>query len=86
MAMENWAEIYRSYTASELNTEIEDLKKSLRGGFSAQGAGSVNHQRDLPQLEARLQAATRVKNQRGSGGRNPMKGRVSFGGNRWGQL
>lgn len=89
MAMENWAEIYRSYTAAELNTEIEDLKKSLKGGFSVQGAGSVNHQRDLAQLESRLQAATRVKNSRaggGSGGRNPMKGSVDFSGNRWGQL
>jgi hypothetical protein len=59
----------------------------VRGGFSAQGTRSVNHLRDLGQLEARLQAATRVQNERAHRNRgNPSKGRVRFGGNRWGDL
>ncbi len=57
MAAENWMEIYRSYTGEELVEEITQLKKDVRGAFSQQGSGSVNHQRDLGQLEARLQAA-----------------------------
>ncbi len=67
MAMENWAEIYRGYTGEELTEEITSLRKSVSGSFSAQGSGTVTHQRDLNQLEARLQAATRVKNERGNG-------------------
>lgn len=91
MAAENWMEIYRSYTGEELAEEITSLKKDVRGAFSAQGSGGVNHQRDLGQLEARLQAAVRVQNERAhrntGGGPNPMKGRVDFSrGNDWGSM
>jgi hypothetical protein len=87
MAAENWMEIYRSYEAAELNAEIEQLKKDLRGAFTAQGSGSVNHQRDVAMLESRLQAATRVKNERSARGQgNGMKGTVDFSSNRWGRL
>ena len=87
MAAENWMEIYRSYTGEELGEEIVQLKKDVRGAFSAQGSGSVSHSRDLSQLEARLQAAVRVQNERANrNGGNPSKGQVSFRGNRWGSL
>lgn len=87
MAAENWMEIYRSYTSTELNEEITQLRKDARGSFASQGSGSVQHQRDLAQIEARLQAATRVKNERSArGSGNKHKGRVDFSGNRWGEL
>lgn len=87
MAAENWMEIYRSYEGAELTTEIEQLRKDLAGGFTSQGSGSVQHSRDLGELRDRLQAATRVKNERvNRNGGNPMKGRVNFGGGRWGDL
>ena len=87
MAAENWKVIYRSYEGEELTAEIAQLKKDVRGAFTAQGGGGVNHQRDLGQLEARLEAATAVKNERANrNGGNPMKGRVSFRGERWGGL
>jgi hypothetical protein len=87
MAAENWMEIYRSYETAELAEEIAQLKKDLRGAFTAQGSGSVNHQRDTAMLEARLQAATRVKNERAARGTgNGMKGTVDFRSNRWGGL
>ena len=88
MAAENWMEIYRSYTPEELAEEITQLKKDVRGSFAQQGTGSVNHSRDLNMLENRLQAATRVQNERANrNGGNPSKGQVSFGrGNSWGSL
>jgi len=87
MGAESWMEIYRSYEAAELTEEIAQLKKDLRGALSAQGVGSVNHQRDVNMLESRLQAATRVKNERAARGTgNGMKGGEAFSGNRWGRL
>lgn len=86
MAAEQWMEIYRAYTGAELVTEITTLQKDVAGGFSSQGSGSVQHQRDLQELRDRLQAAVRVKNERANrNGGNPMKGRVRFGGS-WGGL
>jgi hypothetical protein len=51
MAEDNWMEIYRSYDAPELAEEVTQLKKDLRGSLSAQGSGSVSHQRDPAMLE-----------------------------------
>ena len=80
-------EIYRSYNAADLAAEMLILRKDVAGSFSAQGSGSVNHQRDLQELRDRLQACTRVQNERANrNGPNPMKGSVSFGGGRWGAL
>lgn len=80
-------EIYRGYTSEELTEEIADLRKHLKGSLSAQGSGSVTHQRDTNQLENRLQAAQRVKNERANRNRgNPNKGQVDFRGGRWGSL
>jgi hypothetical protein len=87
MAAENWMEIYRSYESAELDAEIAQLKKDLRGAFNAQGSGNVSHQRDVNMLENRLQAATRVKNERAArGSGNGMKGQVDFRGGKWGGL
>jgi len=87
MAAETWMEIYRSYTTEDLAEEITQLKKDVRGAFTAQGSGGVNHQRDLGQLESRLQAAVRVQNERANrNGGNPSTGQVSFRGQRWGSL
>lgn len=65
---QDWIEIYRSYSATELAEDIERLKKAIReaDGISAAGAGSKNYQRDLIHLKTRLQAAIRVQGQTGS--------------------
>ena len=84
MAAEQWLEIYRSYELEELDAEITQLQKDVRGSFSGQGQGSVNHTRDLAELRDRLQAATRVRNDRNGPGRGTMRvGQVDFSGNRW---
>lgn len=80
-------EIYRSYDGTDLAVEMVQLRRDLAGGFASQGSGSVQHSRDLGELRDRLQAATRVQNERKNRSRgNPMKGQVNFGGNRWGDL
>lgn len=88
MAAENWMEIYRSYTAEDLVEEMEQLRKDVKGSFASQGSGGVQHSRDLQELRDRLQAATRVQNERAArgGGGNPHKGQVDFSGGRWGGL
>lgn len=87
MAAEQWMEIYRSYEAADLTAEIASLQKDLKGGFSSQGSGSVNHSRDLNDLRDRLAAATRVKNERANrGAGNQHRGVVDFSRGRWGQL
>jgi len=52
MAAEQWMEIYQAYTSDELNAGIVQLKKDVRGAFSAQGHGGTSHQWDLPELPA----------------------------------
>ena len=64
MAKSDWVEIYRAYEAADLNEEMAQLKKDLKGAFSSQGVGSVSHSRDLQILQDRLGAATRVINER----------------------
>ena len=79
MAKADWVEIYRSYEAEDLRDEITALKRDLKGSYSAQGVGSVNHQRDLPILQDRLGAATRVTNERKAAGAGiPLRGNVDF--------
>jgi hypothetical protein len=85
MAADQWMEIYRSYESEELDVEIAQLRKDVRGSFTAQGAGSVNHSRDLGELRDRLHAASRVKSERREDA-TPMRGQVSFRRNGWGQL
>ena len=81
MAAEQWMEIYRAYTPEELNAEIVQLRKDLRGGYTGQGHGGTSHQRDLSELRDRLQAATRVS--RGGGKGQWKSGQVDFSGNTW---
>ena len=84
MAAEQWMEIYRSYEAEELDAEIVQLRKDVRGGFAAQNHGGTGHQRDLAELRDRLAAATRVKNERRAGGNSGWQvGKADFSGNRW---
>jgi hypothetical protein len=80
-----WEEIYRGYTQQELTTELTQLKKSLAGGFVSQGSGSVSGQKDVMELRDRLQAATRVWNEKFSNGGNAdsyrgRRGTVDFSG------
>jgi hypothetical protein len=77
MGLTNWLEIYRGYTSDDLTAEMTSLRAGLRGGFLSQGSGSVQHSKDLTQLENRLQAATRVKNERSGGGETRV-GQVDF--------
>lgn len=80
-------EVYRSYTSEDLAEELTQLRKDVKGSFASQGSGSTQHSRDLQELRDRLQAATRVQNERANrGGGNSHKGRVDFSGNRWGNL
>lgn len=79
MASSEWLEIYRSYTAGELDEEILKLRKDLDGGFTGQNSGGTGHTRDLADLKNRLHAATRVRNQR-SGNQQARRGVVDFGG------
>ena len=85
MAAEAWMEIYRAYTSDELNAEIVQLKKDVRGSFSGQGHGGTSHQRDLQELRDRLQAAVRVSNEKSKGpSRGTWKvGQVDFSRNSW---
>lgn len=85
MAADQWMEIYRSYEGEDLDAEIAQLRKDVRGSFSSQGSGSVQASRDLGELRDRLQAATRVKAERRAAA-TPMRGQVSFRGNGWGRL
>lgn len=80
MAAADWMEIYRSYEAAELTTEIADLKTALKGSLSAQASGSVNQGRDLQQLEHRLKAATRVKKEKAGTTGEDRHGVVDFSG------
>lgn len=83
MSMTSWLEIYRSYTSQELSDEMVTLRASLKGGFVSQGSGSVQHAKDLTELRDRLQAATRVFNQRSGNNSGGMRvGKVDFSGTR----
>ena len=82
MGLTNWLEIYRGYTGEELDAEMVSLRKSLQGGFVSQGSGSVQHAKDVTELRDRLQAATRVRNEKSGRGRGMQVGRVDFSGNR----
>ena len=82
-----WEEIYRGYLQEELAKEMTQLKKSLAGGFVSQGSGSVTGSKDVAELRNRLQAATRVWNEKfaNSGGSNAQayrgrRGTVDFSG------
>jgi hypothetical protein len=72
MAAAQWMEIYRSYTGDELTQEIADLKADLKGAYASQSSGSISHQRNIGELRDRLQAATRVINER-AGAHDPSK-------------
>ena len=85
MAFTDWMEIYRTYSSEELNEEVTQLKKDLKGGYSGQGVGSVNFQRDLGMLQSRLQAISRIRNEQANAG-NSNVGQVDFGGGQWGDL
>jgi hypothetical protein len=82
MAKDDWIEIYGTYTAEELATEMADLKKSLKGSYAAQGHGNTSHQRDLGELRDRLAAAARIANRKSEGGAMRV-GQVDFSGNGW---
>ena len=84
MAADQWMEIYRSYETEELDAEILQLRKDVRGSFTAQNHGGTGHQRDLAELRDRLQAAGRVRKERSNGGSGGWSvGQADFSGNRW---
>ncbi|MEI6715735.1 MAG: hypothetical protein WCO60_18435 [Verrucomicrobiota bacterium] len=66
MSSIRWQEIYRSYTSEELETEITNLKKQATL-YTAQTFGDKSYTKDLANVEERLHAAIRVRNER----RNP---------------
>ena len=65
MASAEWMEVYRSYSLDELREEITTLRGE-NSAFTAQATGSKSFTRDLLNLRDRLQAATRVQNERGN--------------------
>lgn len=76
MGLADWKAIYRAYTAEELATEMEELKKDLRGSYSAQASGGISHQREVRELRDRLRAATEVSQ---GEGKVTRRGVVDFG-------
>ncbi len=87
MSASSWINIYRSYEADELTSEITRLK-SEASEYSTQGHGDKNYAKDLRVLEDKLTAATTVKNERAAKARgqgstglgNPMQVDFSRGG------
>lgn len=63
MSSNRWQEIYRSYTSEELEAEIVEMKKQATL-YTAQSFGDKNYQKDLAQVEERLHAGIRVRNER----------------------
>jgi hypothetical protein len=78
MAAKDWAEIYDSYNAAELDAEIAALKKQ-KSVFSQQTVGGKSFTKDLRLLQDQLQAAIRVKNLRNAD-EGVFDGRVDFSG------
>ena len=67
-----WMEIYGSYSADELDVEIERLKKEATL-YTTQQEGSKAYTKALTEVRDRLHAAVRVRNERRnrrSGGRD----------------
>jgi hypothetical protein len=60
MASQEWLEIYRSFEGSDLDDEIDALKKEM-SIFSSQALGSKSFTRDLEVLKNRLHAAIRAR-------------------------
>jgi len=85
MAFSDWMEIYRTYSSEELDEEVAQLKKDLKGSYSGQGVGAVNFQRDLSMLQSRLQAIARIRNEQANA-INSGVGQVDFGNVRWGDV
>ncbi len=63
MSSTRWQEIYRSYDADELAAEITRLKTQATL-YTQQTFGDKSYTKDLVQIEERLHAAIRVRNER----------------------
>ena len=63
MSSNRWQEIYRTYTAEELEAEIAEMKKQATF-YTAQSFGDKTYQKDLTNVEERLHAGIRVRNER----------------------
>jgi len=63
MSSNRWQEIYRSYTGEELEAEIAEMKKQATF-YTAQSFGDKSYQKDLANVEERLHAGIRVRNER----------------------
>ena len=57
MATNDWAIIYRTYTAVELDDEITFLKKESKNLYMSQGVGGKNYRRNVTIIQDRLRAA-----------------------------
>lgn len=81
-AFTEWQEIYQSYAAEELATEITNLKKHTEGGYTSQTVGGKSYSRDPNQIRQQLAAAVRVQTTRSNTdtGRTQWDGYVKFQG------
>jgi hypothetical protein len=61
MATNDWAIIYRTYGAEELDEEIAFLKKESKNLYMSQGVGGKNYQRNVTIIQDRLRAALTAK-------------------------
>ena len=87
MAAAQWMEIYRSYTSEELVAEMSELREDLSGAYQSQSSGSTSHQRNLGECRDRLQAATRVRDERaGKWDSDKRHGQADFSGSSIGDL
>lgn len=62
--MDEWLKIYRNYSATELDDEIEWLREQSRNPFEQQQERNRSFSRSTAAIRDRLSAALQVRNER----------------------
>jgi len=75
--MDPWIISYRSYSDSELDSEITWLRAQVRNPYQQQTEGPRAYSRSTAEMRDRLAAATQVKNER-TQTNEPRHGRADF--------
>jgi hypothetical protein len=74
--MDEWLQIYRTYTDEALVTEVAALKAQSSNFFNAQTEGNRSYARSTMEIRTRLAAATTV--QRENSSTSTRHGRADF--------
>jgi hypothetical protein len=77
--MDEWLQIYDSYTDEELTEEVTWLKTQVRNPFNAQTEGARSYARSTAEMRTRLAAATQIQQGR-SNSSFVRHGRADFSG------